>query len=67
MGERFSAADLTFASLAAPVVIPEEYGIPLPPLPQLPPGLAAVVEEMRATPAGAFALRMFKEERRPRA
>ena len=29
-GERFTAADLTFAALAAAVVLPPEYGTPLP-------------------------------------
>ena len=29
-GERFTAADLTFACLASPVVVPPQYGLPLP-------------------------------------
>ena len=29
-GERFTAADLTFAALAASVLMPPEYGVPLP-------------------------------------
>ena len=29
-GERFGAADLTFAALSAPVIVPPEYGVALP-------------------------------------
>ena len=64
VGDRFTAADLTFAALAAPVVVPPEYGVPLPQPDELPARMAAVVGELRDHPAGAFALRMFREERR---
>jgi glutathione S-transferase len=63
-GERFSAADLTFAALAAPVLMPPEYGVPLPQPEELPAAMAATVRELRAHPAGGHALRMFREERR---
>jgi glutathione S-transferase len=63
VGDRFSAADLTFAALAAPVIVPPEYGARLPPLAELPASMQPLVAELRATPAGAFVLRMFREER----
>jgi len=63
-GERFSAADLTFAALAAPMLMPPEYGVPLPQPEKLPAGMAATVRELRGHPAGAHALKMFREERR---
>jgi glutathione S-transferase len=63
-GDRFTAADLTFASLAAAVVIPPEYGTPLPQPEVLPEPVARAVRSMREHPAGAFALRLFREERR---
>jgi glutathione S-transferase len=63
-GERFSAADLTFASLAAPLLMPPQYGVPLPQPDELPPAMAAKIRELRAHPAGAHALKMFREERR---
>jgi glutathione S-transferase len=63
-GERFSAADLTFASLAAAVLMPPEYGVPLPQPEELPAPMAATVRELREHPAGAHALKMFREERR---
>jgi glutathione S-transferase len=66
VGDTFTAADLTFAALAAPIVLPPEYGVPLPRAEELPDHMAAVVRELSAQPAGAFALRMFREERRTR-
>jgi glutathione S-transferase len=63
LGERFSAADLTFAALAAPVVLPPRYGVRLPAFEQLDAPTAALVRRAREHPAGAFALRMVVEER----
>jgi glutathione S-transferase len=63
-GERFSAADLSFASLSAPMLMPPEYGVPLPQPDELPAAMAATVRELREHPAGAYALKMFRDERR---
>ena len=63
-GERFSAADLTFAALTAPLLVPPEYGVPLPQPDELPDAMAAVVQDLRSHPAGAFALEMYRRERR---
>lgn len=63
VGDRFSAADLAFAALAAPVVAPPVYGTPLPQPEDMHEEMAAAVRRWRAHPAGAFALRMFAEER----
>src|SRR4051794_6482510 len=63
LGDRFTAADLTFAALAAPMLVPERYGSPLPPPEALPAAMAAVVRRLRAHPAGAFAERLYAEER----
>jgi glutathione S-transferase len=62
-GDRFSAADLTFASLAAPVLLPPEYGVPMPSLDDAPPALRDQMLRFRSTPAGAFALRMYADHR----
>jgi glutathione S-transferase len=66
-GERFTAADLTFAALAAAVVVPPEYGTPLPQPGELPEPVARDVRAFREHPAGAFALRLFRDQRRPAA
>jgi glutathione S-transferase len=63
-GDRFGAADITFAALLAPAACPAGYGVPLPPLEDLPASTAALVRAVRDTPAGAFCLRMYRDERR---
>jgi glutathione S-transferase len=63
-GERFSAADLTFAALSASVLVPPEYGVPLPQPEVLPARMAALVERAREHPAGRYALTLFAEHRR---
>ena len=60
---RFSAADLAFAALAAAVVVPPRYGMPLPQPDVLPEPFAGEVRAMREHPAGAFALRLYDQER----
>jgi glutathione S-transferase len=63
LGDRFTAADLTFAALAAPVLLPERYGSPLPPPAMMPTAVASEVERLRDHPAGTFAERLYREER----
>src|ERR1700760_2148136 len=60
-GERFTAADLTFAALVAAVVVPSAYGGGLPQPPEMRPDLAALVGRAREHPAGAYALGLFAE------
>jgi len=67
VGDRFTAADLAFACMTAPLLLPrpeEGYGAVFPPLEETPAAFADVARAMRETPAGRFALRMFREERR---
>jgi glutathione S-transferase len=52
--------------MAAAVLFPPEYGVPLPQPPELAPRTAALVERARAHPAGAHAMRMFAEHRHER-
>ena len=64
VGERFSAADLTFSALAAAVLMPPEYGVQLPQPEELPAAMGEAVREFREHPAGAHAMAMFREHRR---
>ncbi len=64
LGDRFTAADLAFASLAAPAVLPPEYSAWLPPIEDLPSDIRERTLAMRETKAGALAMRLFREERR---
>lgn len=63
VGDRFSLSDMAFANALGPLVLPENYGAPLPTLAEMPPVLQSVVAEMRARPAGEFALRIYREHR----
>ncbi len=67
-GDTLTAADITFAALSAPVILPEGYGARLPKLEDAPEGspVRALVEGYRARPAGQFVLRLYKENRHTR-
>lgn len=62
-GNRFTAADLCFACMAAPVLLPPQYGIPLPAPDQAPLPARADIRRFREHPAGQFALRLFAQHR----
>lgn len=63
VGDRFSAADLAFASLSAPAIVPTEYGGIFPKLNQLPDEMVEQIQTLRETIAGKYALRLYQEER----
>ncbi|MEO8064571.1 MAG: glutathione S-transferase family protein [Pseudomonadota bacterium] len=62
-GDRFSAADMTFAALAAPAVFAPECRAVMPTLDQVPGAMRNDVMSLRATGAGQFALRLYATER----
>ena len=64
VGSRFSAADLAFAALAAPALLPSGYSAWLPEVDALPARARALTRELRDTPAGRFALGLYESERR---
>jgi len=63
VGDRLTAADISFAALAAPLLFPVGYGATLPRVEDLPPALRALVDELRALPAGKYGLRLYAEDR----
>ena len=65
-GDRFTAADLTLASLASFLVLPRQYGIELPTPDQVPPQMRTEVESFREHPTGKFILRLYAERQAPR-
>ncbi|MGB7905094.1 MAG: glutathione S-transferase family protein, partial [Steroidobacteraceae bacterium] len=72
-GETLTFADITFASLGALAVLPPEYpgnrlgGRRMAVTDIRDPRWRAEVEELRARPSGQFILRLYREERLPRA
>jgi glutathione S-transferase len=63
VGERFTAADVSFAALAAPVVFPAGCRATLPELDAVPAAMREEVLRLRETAAGQFALRLYRDER----
>jgi glutathione S-transferase len=61
--DRFTAADLTFAALAAPVLFPAECRAVHPTLDEVPAAMREEILRLRDTDAGRFALRLFAQER----
>jgi glutathione S-transferase len=61
--QRFTAADLTFAALAAPVLFPAECRATHPALEDVPAAMREEILRFRDTDAGRFALRLFAQER----
>ena len=63
-GPQMTAADITFAALAYPVVLPaEKAAVFVSWDDELPEGFRAEVQKRRQTLAGQFVLRLYKEER----
>ena len=63
LGDRFSAIDITFAALAAPILQPAEQYTPSTSLDLLPAQMQADIRNCRSTPAGEFGLRLYREHR----
>lgn len=63
VGDSFSAADLTFAALAAPILRPKNHYTTKFLRKQVAPQAAEVVLELRQTKAGKYALRLYREHR----
>jgi glutathione S-transferase len=63
VGDGFTAADLTFAALAAPLVLPRECRAVQPALNTLPDAMREEILRLRDTDSGRFVLRMFARHR----
>lgn len=68
VGGRFTAADLSFAALASPVLLPPECGASYPPVQDVPAEMRGEVLRLRDTAAGRWGLRLYAGHRahRPR-
>jgi glutathione S-transferase len=64
-GNNLTAADITFAALAAPVILPDNYGARLPALADAAADapVRGIIEGYRSTPAGQFVLRLYRDHR----
>jgi glutathione S-transferase len=66
-GDRFTVADLTFASLCSPILLPREHPFGLPTVDDFTGDPRRELEAWRTSVAGAFALRVYAEDRTARA
>ncbi len=62
-GDRFTVADLTFAALAAPIVLPPNHPVQTFGLELFGDEARAQIQRWRDRPAGQFALRLYADDR----
>ncbi len=62
-GDRFTAADLTFAALSAPALLPDGYAKWLGGRDEAPLSMRPTIDALRETPAGRLALRVYADDR----
>lgn len=62
-GDRLGAADITFAALASPALLPPSHPHYASELEGIPAPLLPLIEEIRATPAGRWACALYRDER----
>ena len=63
VGDRLSAADITFAALASPILHPPNHPIYSSELSKMSDERLAVIKELRSTPAGKLAMHIYREHR----
>lgn len=62
-GDRFTVADLTFAALASPILLPPEHPAQKLPFELFPQAARDQIAAWRERPSGRFALRLYADER----
>jgi len=63
VGDRLTLSDLALATAAAPVLLPPNYGSPMPPFDAMPSALKAIVLELRQHPTAKYVERIFRDYR----
>jgi glutathione S-transferase len=67
VGDRFTAADLTLASMMAPFLMPPEYGVRLPQPDEVSEAMRVIHEEMRDTCTGQYVMHLYRSHRQSQA
>jgi glutathione S-transferase len=64
LGDVLTIADIAFAAMASPAILPGEgYPVKMLRPEEFPDPIATTIRELRAHPAGEYALRLYREER----
>ncbi len=63
VGDKISAADITFASVAAPILQPPQHPIKSSNLQELPAEMLSKINQFRETDAGKFVLNLYAKQR----
>jgi glutathione S-transferase len=62
-GDRLTGADIAFAALSAPILVPRQYGVPLPPQEAFPEHVQRLFRQYDGYPALAHARWLYATER----
>ena len=62
-GNKLTLADIAFASVSAPLIVPDEFGGVVAEMDGAPDELRKAISELRTTAAGQFVLRVYHEDR----
>ena len=62
-GDRLTLSDIALATACAPVLLPQNYGSPMPPLGHMPSELRAIISEMRDHKTAQFVEEIFRKHR----
>lgn len=62
-GDKFTIADMAFAAISGPFVLPDEYGGAITKISEIPDSFRLTVNEFRSRPAGQFILRLYHDHR----
>jgi glutathione S-transferase len=63
VGDYLTLSDIALATAAAPVLLPEGYGSPMPPIEHMPSQLQAIISEMRQHETARFVEKIFRNHR----
>ena len=63
VNNKLSAADLAFAAIAAPIILPEEFGGAQTKFNEVSEEFRLQIMKLRATPAGQFVMKLYQEQR----
>jgi glutathione S-transferase len=59
MGETLTLSDIALAAAIGPLLLPENYSAPIPPLDSMPPALQGIIKECRQRPTATLVTRVY--------